>query len=161
MFKNEMNKKLFIAPHCDDETLFGAYTIIREKPLVVIIAADPRRQSESEAAMNILGAGGLIFVDALESLSWMDVEVVYAPGLEGGHPLHDFVSREAKRIWGDKVIQYSTYRSPTDLLPRGRLKVGATKEMEELKLMALDCYKSQHVATPVHFEQVDKSEYLI
>lgn len=29
--------KLFISPHNDDETLFGAFTILREKPMVVIV----------------------------------------------------------------------------------------------------------------------------
>jgi hypothetical protein len=28
---------IFISPHNDDETLFGAFTILREKPLVVIV----------------------------------------------------------------------------------------------------------------------------
>lgn len=29
--------KLFLSPHNDDETLFGAFTIMREKPLVVVV----------------------------------------------------------------------------------------------------------------------------
>src|SRR5690606_38099756 len=31
-----LKPRIFISPHPDDETLFGAYTLMREKPLVVI-----------------------------------------------------------------------------------------------------------------------------
>jgi hypothetical protein len=29
--------KVFLSPHHDDETLFGAFTLLRERPLVVIV----------------------------------------------------------------------------------------------------------------------------
>ena len=59
--------KLFLSPHPDDETLFGAFTLMREKPLVVIITdsyiqqnrgeniTPQQRFQESVNAMKILG----------------------------------------------------------------------------------------------------------
>lgn len=60
--------KLFISPHNDDECLFGAFTLLREKPLVVVVFdsyvqpargipgtdAEARR-NETRAACQILG----------------------------------------------------------------------------------------------------------
>ena len=59
--------KLFISPHCDDETLFGAFTILREQPYVMIVydgyvqqkrglpVTMLQRRQESIAALDILG----------------------------------------------------------------------------------------------------------
>ena len=59
--------KLFVSPHCDDETLFGAFTILREQPYVMIVydgyvqqnrglsVTPMERRQESIAALNILG----------------------------------------------------------------------------------------------------------
>ena len=62
-------KSIFLAPHNDDEALFGSFTIIREKPLVVIITDSwiqpnrgekgcdaETRWNETKKAMEILGA---------------------------------------------------------------------------------------------------------
>lgn len=56
-------RTLFLAPHSDDETLFGAFTIIRFKPDVIVCTVDPnreaaaRRSSETYNAMNELVPG--------------------------------------------------------------------------------------------------------
>ena len=57
--------KILISPHNDDETLFCSWTILREKPLVVIVTDSARqaskgitaeqRRAETKAAMDILG----------------------------------------------------------------------------------------------------------
>lgn len=56
---------LFLSPHNDDETLYGAYTLLREKPLVVVCYESKKqeiygitkqmRQKETSNAMEILG----------------------------------------------------------------------------------------------------------
>jgi hypothetical protein len=64
-----LKKRLFLSPHNDDETLFGAHIIQTYDPLVVILTDSfiqyergeqrcswQARQHESEAAMRILGA---------------------------------------------------------------------------------------------------------
>ena len=54
---------VFLSPHNDDETLFGAFTILRERPAVyVVFRGDPRsgdpdkRVLETSLATRILGA---------------------------------------------------------------------------------------------------------
>ena len=150
---------LFLSPHCDDETLFGAYIILNEKPLVAILRAENYRMLESIEAMKILGAP-ICFIDQISDLKELKFNKVYAPALEHGHLRHDFVHNEAKKYW-DNVICYSTYRNPSDIQPRGTKKVECTEEMQELKKNALECYKSQIIATPCHFELLDKSEFLV
>jgi hypothetical protein len=152
--------KIFLSPHPDDETLFGAYTILKEKPLVVMYKNTPERMAEAIEAMQVLGVN-LVFVNDIYEIADLYVTKVYAPAIEGGHRLHDLLGVKALEIWKDKVTLYSTYRSPTDLLPRGKTKVEATEEMKVLKLKALQCYKSQIRATPVHFLQENKDEYYV
>jgi LmbE family N-acetylglucosaminyl deacetylase len=144
---------LFISPHCDDETLFGAYTIMNEKPKVYIWETTPERLNESIEALKILGGE---FTDTLKG-NW---EKVYAPALENGHPLHDECHNYAKDRF-ENVIYYSTYRSGEDLQSKGNIKVEATEEMKQKKIEALKCYKSQIEATPCHFKLENKDEYYI
>jgi LmbE family N-acetylglucosaminyl deacetylase len=151
---------LFLSPHCDDETLFGAYTIMRDKPLVAIYLSSMERMQESAKAMKVLGAP-LMFIESIDTMIFDEFDVVYAPAIEGGHPLHDEIGRKALEKWGDKVIQYSTYRSGSDLLPRGSIKVHATEDMKKKKIEALKCYVSQIKETPCHFEQDNKDEYYV
>ncbi len=59
--------KLFLSPHNDDETLFGAFTLLRERPWVVIVTDSfvqanrgdtvtaAQRREETLAAMKVLG----------------------------------------------------------------------------------------------------------
>jgi hypothetical protein len=150
---------LLIAPHPDDETLFGAYTIMKEKPLVAIYRFQNRidRIEESKEAMQLLGAN-VQFINFINELTG-DFDKVYAPALQGGHPFHDYVCRKAIEVYGNKVVFYSTYEIG-NLHPYGRFKVEATDEMKELKLRALQCYKSQLIEYPWHFTLIDKSEYL-
>ena len=55
-----MNSVL-IAPHNDDETLFAAYTIMRERPHVIVALSDPhngrKREQETRTAVDWLTAG--------------------------------------------------------------------------------------------------------
>lgn len=180
-------KSIFLAPHNDDEALFGSFTIIREKPLVVIITDSwiqpnrgekgcdaETRWNETKKAMEILGAPVIrLGIKDYEldfhqlcgflanSLSGFDK--IYAPALQGGNPHHDIVHRACKTVFGDKVIEYTTY-SPTELYTTGNTEVKPTPEEVELKEKALDCYVSQINlrSTAPHFEAVrgGKSEWL-
>ena len=178
--------KLFLSPHPDDETLFGAFTLMREKPLVVIVTdsyvqqnrgeniTPQQRFQESVNAMNILGCSVMrlgIRDDIINELALTDrlawfknFDTVYAPAIQGGNPVHDLVGKVALKVFGDKVKQYSTYA-------KGEWFTHGTKEIiptptEELilKEKALACYKSQInlPATAPHFEAVKgKSEWYI
>lgn len=177
-------KSLFIAPHNDDETLFGAFTLLREKPLVLIVTdsyiqykrgdgvtwAD--RRMETSKAMYMLGCplnflglpdNELREIDIKNKLdSFEGFETIYAPKpYENGNPHHNMIGEVAKELFGDKVIFYSTY-TKDNLYMTGKTEIVPTDEELELKNRALECYKSQLSlpSTRPHFEAVlGKSEW--
>ncbi len=165
-----MNKavtKIFLAPHNDDETLFGAFTIMTENPLVIIVSDSqiqakqyPHitakiRRDESAAAMKILGSDvkflGLpddsITDDRLlkrfEDIKkeYPNIKIVYAPMTERGNILHDMCGRLAEKIF-DNVLHYSTY-TKTRAYPAGDIAIRIDSEAHKLKYEALKCYKTQ------------------
>ena len=177
--------KLAIIPHNDDESLFLAYTLMRERPLVAIITdsyiqqnrgdnvtAD-QRWNETVEAMKILGCSVMrlgIRDDVIDEWSVKDklsrfagFETVYASAIQGGNPHHDLIGKVAQELFGDKVKQYVTYASGQFYTP-GTIEIKPTKEEVELKNKALDCYVSQLnlEATKPHFKAVrGVSEWLI
>lgn len=178
--------KLFLAPHPDDETLFGAFTLMREKPLVVICTdsyiqqnrgeniTPQQRFQESVNAMKILGCAvmrlgirdDIISEQALmERLAWFkNFHTVYSPAIQGGNPHHDLVGKVADQVFGDKVKHYATYAKGEWFTP-GTEEVSEIMSDEfELKEKALECYQSQInlPATRPHFEAVKgKPEWYI
>ena len=177
---------IFLAPHNDDECLYGAYTLIRVKPLVIVVTdsyiqpergdvnctAEIRRQ-ETINAMDILGCPVLFLgikdteltEDILRKrLQYLNPEKVYIPALQGGNPQHDLVHRVAMELFGKKKCeQYTTY-TKTELYTTGGWEVKPVHNEIEIKNKALDCYKSQLElpSTKPHFEAVrNKSEWLM
>lgn len=167
--------KLFIAPHNDDETLFGAFTLMREHPLVVIvtdswiqknrgedITAD-QRWEETKQAMEILGCSVIrlgIRDDVIdeyqinEKLSrFAGFETVYAPAILGGNPHHDMIGKVAQKVFGDRVKLYSTYTKENLWVP-GVYEVTPTPEELALKERAMACYKTQLQVNAKHFDAV-------
>lgn len=167
---------LFLSPHNDDESLFGAYTLLREKPLVLMITDGwiqanrgenitfKQRREETVNAMVLLGCpvyfAGLrddmidewqlrrLFID------FRNFSKVYAPAIiDNGNEQHNLIGRIAKEFWD--VIPYMTY-SKTDLWKKGTYEVVPTTVEMEFKDRALDCYKSQINlgATRPHFDAV-------
>ena len=179
--------KLFLSPHNDDESLFAAFTLLREKPLVLIItdsfiqpergdrgcSALERRQ-ESIAACKVLGCPiaflgikdteltGESLAERLSPFKHLGFEKIYAPAIQGGNPQHDTIGKIAGEGF-PSCIYYTTY-TKTELWTKGTTEVIPTPEEKELKEKALWCYQSQIklLATRPHFEAViDKSEWLI
>jgi LmbE family N-acetylglucosaminyl deacetylase len=174
--------KLFLAPHPDDETLFGAFTLLREKPLVVImtesfiqqnrgenITAEQRWQ-ESVNAMKVLGCPLLrlgirddIIDKAIvrEKLSrFWGFEEVYAPEIQLGNPHHDLIGQVAKEMFNCRM--YATYTRGEWFTPSGKEIIPTENELL-LKERALSCYTSQLQlkATAEHFNAVKgKSEWM-
>ena len=170
-------RTILFAPHNDDEALFCAYTLMREKPLVVICTDSfiqpnrgekgcdsETRWEETKKAMDILGVPVMrlgvrdyeldynVFGTFLQkSLSGFDK--VYAPAIQEGNPHHDLIARACKFVFGDKVIQYSTYKSG-EWFTKGDIEIVPTEEEYELKKKALSCYKSQLnlASTAPHFK---------
>lgn len=159
------NSKVFLAPHNDDEILFGAYTIMREKPLVVIVtdsyiqqergdeATTEQRIEETKEAMKLLGVEvdflhipdnsfkGKTLQRELEELYLDDIQV-YAPAIEfNGNPIHNEVGLIADLTFYN-VKHYMTYVLGNDKT-KGGILVFPTEEEKKLKKKALACYKSQ------------------
>jgi len=175
------DKTLLIVGHNDDECLFGSFIILRNKPIKVIVCTDgilhkekfnidpETRRQESRDACAILGCEvdflGLsdkrLVKSTLEKkLREYKPEVVFAPLLQGGHRQHDAVSEVATKIWGDKVVYYSTYTKES-LVPEGEVGLIGSVNEWSLKTQAMDCYKSQHGINKLHFDAVmGKREYL-
>ena len=180
--------KILLSPHNDDETLFAAYIILREKPLVVIATdgyaqmershkeiTPELRKNETLCAMKILGAeveffgirDTLINHESLKrKLATFNPEIVYAPYPNSVHEQHNLVGNMAYELYGNRVKFYATYTKQEvynieTLAPKGDIEIKPTKEEMELKNQALDCYKSQIRLCNEHFIAVrNKSEYL-
>lgn len=159
---------LFLSPHNDDETLFGAFTIQRVKPLVAVVFDSyvqaqrgnvvtwRQRRNETQNALAELGVGddvrflGMrddVFTtneigDLLGQLGSFDR--VFAPALElTGHAHHDVVALVADCIWPGRVTHYLTYtRTGGKSISANRVPV-ESGEWVRRKLRALACYESQ------------------
>lgn len=165
-------KTLFISPHQDDETLFGAYTIMREKPLVIVCTdsyiqelrgdgiTNEERTNESKRAMELLGVeveflhipdNNVSFDILKDKLKDYDAEIVYAPAIElGGNPTHNLVGKVADELFNN-VKHYMTYGSADLTKTKGSELVIPTEEERELKIRALACYPSQMRTQCVNF----------
>jgi LmbE family N-acetylglucosaminyl deacetylase len=163
---------VFIAPHHDDETLFGTFTLLREKPLVVVVYdGGPEREAETNAAMEILGCPVEHWrlptdIDVLTLTDWFvglvgPADRLFAPMWEAeGQPQHNTVSNAiANHRAGREVTWYATYT------PSGKTvtddPVPFEREWIGLKLRALACYPSQyaHPSHAPHFLR-DQTEYV-
>lgn len=176
---------LWIAPHNDDETLFGAFTLMREHPLVVIVTDSWKqynrgdgitcedRWRETIAAMRILECPVIrlgIRDDVLDE--WMVREKlsrfnlftkVYAPAIQGGNVDHDIIGNVAESLFSAILTPYMTY-SATELYTTGSREIKPTSEELQTKERALMCYTTQFTQprTKPHFEAIrGKSEWYI
>lgn len=179
--------KLAIIPHNDDESLFLAFTLLREKPLVVIvtdsfiqfnrgdgITAD-QRWEETVKAMQVLGCPVMrlgIRDDVIDEWAVKDklsrfsgFDEVYAPAIQGGNKDHDLIGRVVKEMdWDKRIVEYYATYSATELYTTGEREIVPTQEELDLKNRALVCYKSQInlPSTKPHYEAVKgKSEWFI
>ena len=179
---------LFIEPHQDDAVLYGFYTLLRVKPILVSVTssfiqpnrgdigcdADTRRKETVEAA-KIAGCP-VVFLDIpdnelteeilRERLQHFNPEKVYIPAQhENGNPQHNLIGKVALELFGkNKCEQYCTYVMGDFNIVKGSWEVKPTHNEADLKDMALDCFKSQLAlpSTRPHFEAVrGKSEWIL
>lgn len=157
--------KILVSPHNDDESLFAAFTILREKPLVLVVFdsyvqpalgipgtdAETRR-NETRAACEILGVQceflgfrddgtpGPMHVKRL--IQQHNPTQVWCPAYEeGGHDHHNLVAHACNGLPGVEE-RYLTYRRGFGKSTSAR-KVAYEPEWVGLKLRALACYRSQ------------------
>jgi LmbE family N-acetylglucosaminyl deacetylase len=137
--------KYLIAPHNDDEALFGLKIIKKEKPTVIIVTHcttqgdnGDQRTLESYRAMKKLGVNVMFLgidedkltEEVLEArLKDLKADLVYCPELEGGHIHHDIVHKVAVKLFNTKF--YKTYT-------KDRITGDRDYDRE-----ILDCYQSQ------------------
>jgi len=157
--------KLLLSPHNDDECLFAAYTLMREKPLVIVVTDSDahlaegitaqQRREESIRACELLGVpvGFLGLKDGtleqqksdlrhrLEPFASQPWSHVYAPAIQGGHRDHDALGDVVSTMFSP-VSYYATYAAGEIFTPAGR-EIEPTPEEVERKNRALDCYPSQ------------------
>lgn len=144
----------FFAPHNDDEALFGAFTILKYRPRVVVCYASPPhygdarvRERESREAVTILGggefeqwAGGDLVAQMREFRDRVHPVRVWAPHPQASHPEHVAVSQAAREVF-EEVVFYHTYDEA------GKVRAGEVVEFEvgwiETKHRALLRYESQ------------------
>jgi LmbE family N-acetylglucosaminyl deacetylase len=175
---------VFLAPHNDDETLFGAFTLLRERPRVITIlrshvqeargvaVTHDEREAETAAALEVLGIGAWEqwtysdlsppWSEIRERLASLRANHVFAPSVDlGGHKHHNAVGALARMLWPGRVTFYTTYTN------RGRTTRGHEVPWKHdwalLKLQALACYQSQIVhpetRTTEHFLSQQREYY--
>ena len=157
---------VFLSPHNDDETLFGAFTLLRERPRVIVLLRSyvqqergtgvtyQEREAETSAALEVLGIedweqwpypdAAPPWDEVRDRLASIDADRIYAPAVEQrGHQHHNTIGQIAQMLWPERVTPYTTYTS------RGRTTKGQEVPWEHewvlLKLQALACYRSQIV----------------
>ncbi len=166
--------KILLTPHADDETLFACYTLLREKPLVVLCLPGAERHgafdvrlAEFVAAMAVIGCpwGNIADDDDPErlerALERLNAEHVYAPLPEpDGNTDHNLVGEMAARLWPGNVTFYATYTA--DAKTTLGHEVAFDEGWPDLKRTALACYPSQQQnrLTRAHFHR-PLDEYLV
>lgn len=176
---------LFLSPHGDDETLYGAFTIIRERPVVAIVTDGSRhekrhgitigtRRMESVRALDVLGSrpfflgipdDALTIDRAIEEIGDAfpqdQVEKCYAPAAyPDGNDEHNTVAEAAFRLYGERVRFYSTYTKGNPK-QTGGVEIIPTEHELFLKRKALSEYESQIRLNGVYFNAAKNgSEYL-
>lgn len=156
---------ILLAPHNDDESLFASYTLMREKPLVVVCFYPVRQErdgifasdriGETSEAMAVLGCDfeqwsspdNLVEVPLLggEIMAATDrYDHCWAPLPEpDGHEQHNLVGQLAVQAFGvERTTFYATYRRGYARTETG-VEVVPWAGWRALKLRALSCYSSQ------------------
>lgn len=155
--------KIFVSPHNDDECLFGAFTLMRNKPLVIIVTdsyiqekrgdgiTSRQRREETINAMIKLGCP-VAFLNipddkiteelVIKKLEQFKDCFAYIPCVyDNGHPHHNIVGEAGMKVFKN-FKKYHTYKQGHNLREEGKV-VDHTEEEMTLKLQALECYKSQ------------------
>jgi len=175
-----VSQAVFLSPHNDDETLFGAFTILGDRPRVIVCFRSvvqaqqygiPHavREAETAEALRCLGLEGYEqwtisdaqpdWVRLHDQIAQIEASVIYAPLPEAdGNAQHNRVGLMAAKLHG-KGLYYATYTT------KGKSREGRRVVFEPrwpwLKMKALACYQSQATlpSTYDHFLR-DQYEYL-
>jgi glycosyltransferase involved in cell wall biosynthesis len=178
---------IFLEPHQDDAFLYGFYTLLRLKPLLISVTSSfiqpergdvgcdaETRNNETIEAAKIAGCP-VVFLNIKdtelteetirERLKGFNPEKAYIPAQhDNGNPQHNLIGKVALELFGkDKCEQYCTYVRGDFNIVKGSFEVKPVHNEAELKNKALDCFRSQLAlpSTAPHFAAVrGKSEWL-
>lgn len=182
-------RKLFVSPHNDDAVLFGAFTLMSERPAVLtvfdsyvqpgrgfLMCSAELRRGEDIAAIGLLGlpvnfAGvrdDLPIESARVAVYWAlravpSVDEVWLPAVEeDGHAQHNLVGEVGLDVFrGARVHRYLTYTEQGKSV--GGRRVECSGGMIRRKLQALVCYRTQFepgLGCGEHFVR-DQNEYVL
>lgn len=117
-------RSIFFAPHSDDECLFGAFTLLKYQPTVVICFPSSgdygdtkERFNESVAACMNLGVsdvrqwmGGDLIEQMQDIRAELDPGTVWVPAPAAAHPEHNAVREWALNVFSpESTYWYNTY----------------------------------------------------
>lgn len=149
-------------PHADDAALFGSFTVLRYRPMVVTCypsAGDygdtDMRAAETREAMTILGGepveqwqGGDLVAQMREIDARMRPAKVFAPDRNSSHKDHVAVAEAAREVFGHRLLTYHTYNE------LGRVMSARPVDFEPAwvlaKLRALCRFESQATHRAAH-----------
>jgi LmbE family N-acetylglucosaminyl deacetylase len=172
--------KLLLAPHCDDETLFASYILLREQPKVAVcfngrrarhLPRDSEREQETVNAMQVLGCDVVFCRATCDPADWYELETalapirperVWAPLPEpGGNLGHNGVGNLAAMLWPGLVRYYTTYGAGNERTTIGK-PFPTDPSWPDKKLKAMSCYASQRMKpdTAFHFTR-PLDEYVV
>lgn len=173
---------IFIAPHDDDDALFGAFTCLRYKPRIITVLRSfveatwnppvtyETRERESAAAAEVLGCEHEHWTFPDNAPDWPEITGtlrkfnplrVWAPlPEEGGHPHHNAIGEIVGTLW-PQTAYYATYTHARGKTTTG-FRVQPKPEWVEIKREAMACYASQaaHPMTSPGFTTWAIDEYL-
>lgn len=162
---------IFLAPHNDDETLFGSFTLQREKPHVVVcLYESEERVWETKSALYCLGLDfekleQWQYTDVQNTRLWKDIKDLsvkydhaYAPLPYGkeweSNRDHDVIGELARVYFAGRVTFYHTYTWPQGRMTSAN-RVPYDGEMVRRKINAIASYTSQMT----HPERMDQFLY--
>jgi hypothetical protein len=173
---SQSERPILFAPHADDETLFAAFTCIREHPTIITCfkPAEPERETEADIAAGLLGCKrhqwpllGNESNETIEGFFWGlldpvsdEVPPIYAPAIEReGLEEHNVIGVLADRVFErQNVTHYMTYSGHPRRKSRG-IEVEFEPAWVWTKLRCLAAYQSQAAtASWFHFAE-DLREY--
>lgn len=149
-------------PHPDDAALFGSFTVLRYRPMVVTCHGSSgdygdtdMRAAETREAMSILGGdpveqwqGGDLVAQMRELDSRIKPSKVFAPDRNSSHKDHVAVADAAREVFGHRLTTYHTYNA------QGRVMSDRPVSFEPAwvlaKLRALCRYESQATHRAAH-----------
>lgn len=142
---------VFLCPYSGIESFYGAYVLMRIRPLVIVVCNSVNDPS-TISAMKLIGCPVLFMnipPDNLteevlrDRLQGIDPETVYAPAVQGGDARIDTVGKIAFDLFGKSCERYTTFTG-IDKYTTSTFEVVPTHSEMELKTKMLECFSSPH-----------------